>query len=60
MARSKEQSADLQKARVLVACALGKPNDVVVVTPEQALAHAAEIDTDKAAVAYAEQLQGGK
>lgn len=60
MARTKEQGAGQQKARVLVACALGQPDDVVMVTPEQAKAHAAEIDTDKAAVAYAEQLQGAK
>ena len=48
------------KARVLVDCEHGKPNDVVAVTAAEAKAGAGagQLDSDKAAVAYAESLKG--
>jgi len=54
-------SADA-KARVLVACAWGQPNDVVTVSAEEAAAgkEAGELDPDPAAVAYAESLAAPK
>lgn len=47
------------KARVLVACAFGAPNDVVElpVADAQAGQDAGELDTDEAAVAYATLLK---
>ena len=46
------------KLRVLVDCALGKPNDVVALSESEAKAAAAEgiADPAPAAVAYAEKL----
>jgi hypothetical protein len=47
------------KARVLVACAFGAPDDVVElpVAEAQAGQSAGELDTDEAAVAYATLLK---
>jgi len=47
------------KARVLVACEHGKPDDVVTLSAAAARAaeKAGQVDTDKAAVAYALSLQ---
>lgn len=45
------------KARVLVACDLGAPNDVIEIDPATAKALADKVDTDPAAVKYAESLQ---
>lgn len=45
------------KARVLVACALGAPNDVVEVDRAQADSLIGVLDTNPAAVAYAESLR---
>jgi len=44
------------KARVLTACELGQPNDVVEIDASQAKALADVVDTDPKAVAYAETL----
>jgi len=52
---SPNSQAGTVKARVLVRCAFGNPDDVVQVTPEQAAQHAGELDTDPAAVAQAER-----
>lgn len=59
MVKAKQQAqSEAVKARVLVTCAHGKPNDVVTVTPEEAEAGqlAGELDANPAAVAYAESL----
>ena len=50
------KSDALVKARVLVFCAYGKPDDVVEVTAEQAAS--SELDAHPDAVAYAESLTG--
>ena len=59
MAREKKpiEQTGTVKARVLVACAFGVPDDVVEVTAEQAKAHASEVDPNPEAVAYAESLK---
>lgn len=44
-------------AFVLCDCPLGRAGQVITVTPEQAAAHAGEIDTHPAAVAAALQTQ---
>jgi hypothetical protein len=44
------------KARVLTACALGQPNDVVEIDVSEAKALVDLVDTDPKAVAYAETL----
>ena len=44
------------KGRVLTACALGQPNDVVEIDAAEAKALADVVDTDPKAVAYAETL----
>lgn len=44
------------KARVLVACAFGEPNDVVEVDQADVKAHPGALDAEPAAVAYAESL----
>lgn len=44
------------KARVLLDCALGKPNDVVEIDAKQQVEFEGAVDTDPAAVAYAESL----
>ena len=50
-------AATIVKARVLVACAYGEPNDVVDLGEELAATLGAVVDTDPAAVAYAESIQ---
>jgi len=45
------------KARVLVSCAYGEPNDVIDLGEELAATLGAVVDTDPAAVAYAESIQ---
>jgi hypothetical protein len=47
------QSGDPVKARVLVACVFGQPNDVVEVAAAVAGRHPSELDADPSAVAYA-------
>lgn len=44
------------KARVLTACGLGRPNDVVEIDASEAKALVDLVDTDPKAVAYAETL----
>jgi hypothetical protein len=44
------------KVRVLVACALGKCNDIVEIDPADAKALAGTVDADPKAVAYAQSL----
>ncbi|HEY0062988.1 MAG TPA: hypothetical protein VGC21_12770 [Telluria sp.] len=54
---AKEQKAEGPvKARVLVDCEYGKPNDVVTIEAVQAPSLAGVLDTDPAAVEYAESL----
>jgi hypothetical protein len=45
------------KARVLVECAYGKPNDVVEVDAAEVKAQPGALDAEPAAVAYAESLK---
>lgn len=45
------------KARVLVACDLGAPNDVVEIDADQAKSLENVVDTAPAAVKYAESLK---
>lgn len=52
--------AKKKKARVLVACALGQPNDVVEVDATQEKCLADVVDTSPEAVAYAESLAAGQ
>lgn len=46
------------KARVLAACQHGRPNDLVIVSADEAKSGVlgGTLDTDEAAVAYAEKL----
>ena len=44
------------KARVLTACALGQPNDVVEIDASEAKSLGDVVDIDPKAVAYAESL----
>ena len=55
---AKPEASKKVKLRVLVDCALGKPNDVVALSESEAKAAAAEgiADPAPAAVAYAEKL----
>ena len=46
----------LIKARVLVDCEFGAPNDIVEIDVDMTEALAAVVDTDQAAVEYAESL----
>lgn len=55
---TKKPTDDKIKARVLVACRLGKPDDVVTIDAATAAQHAGAIDTHPDAVAYAESLKG--
>jgi len=59
MATKKPAPEGAIKARVLVACAHGRPNDVVEVTQDQAQQGqlAGELDPHPDAVAYAEALR---
>ena len=53
-----EQTAgSIVKARVLVSCAYGEPNDVVDLDDELAATLGDVLDTNPAAVAYAESIQ---
>jgi hypothetical protein len=56
---SKKPAADQDRiaAFVLCDCALGRAGQVITVTPEQAAAHAGEIDTHPAAVAAAQSKE---
>lgn len=51
-----DQAANTVKARILIACALGEPNDVIEIDAEQADTMIGVVDADPAAVAYAESL----
>jgi hypothetical protein len=53
----KQNEPGLIKARVLVACSLGRPNDVIELSVSDIAAHAGEVDTNPAAVEYAESLK---
>lgn len=52
--------AKKKKARVLVACELGQPNDVVEIDAAQEKGLADLVDTSAEAVAYAESLAAGQ
>jgi hypothetical protein len=56
---TKKQTADKTKARVLLDCAYGKVDQVIEIeAADLAIAQASgQVDTDPAAVAYAESLQ---
>jgi hypothetical protein len=56
MARGTKTPQGTIKARVLVNCAYGKPNDVIEVDADLAETLGTAIDTDAEAVAYAESL----
>lgn len=56
MARGQKTPQGTIKARVLVTCAYGKPNDVIEVDADLAETLGVAIDTDAEAVAYAESL----
>lgn len=45
------------KVRVLAACTLGQPDDVVEISAAEVEALAGQVDADPAAVAYAESLK---
>ena len=53
----KQTETGLTKARVLVSCQLGEPNDVVELTADELAAFEGSIDPDKDAVLYAESLK---
>lgn len=53
---TKKPADEKIKARVLVNCVLGKPDDVVTLDAASAQQHAGEIDPHPDAVAYAESL----
>jgi hypothetical protein len=55
MAKNPQKDGDI-KARVLVDCDLGKCNDVVLISAAQIEALADVVDTDPAAVEYAESI----
>jgi hypothetical protein len=55
MARAKPTEG-VVKARVLIDCEHGKPNDIVEIDAAQAENLAGVLDTDPAAVTYAESL----
>ncbi len=54
---SKAKAADIVKARVLVACDYGKCDDVIEIDADLAATLVGTVDTDPAAVAYAETLK---
>ncbi len=56
MARNTKPAEGMVKARILVACEHGKPNDVVEIDAALVEGLDGVIDTDAAAVAYAESL----
>ncbi len=55
MAKNPQKDGDI-KARVLVDCDLGKCNEVVLISAALAETLAGVVDTDPAAVEYAESL----
>lgn len=56
--KTPEQSTgSIVKARVLVSCPYGEPNDVVELEEQLAATLGAVVDMDPAAVAYAESIQ---
>jgi len=57
MAEAKAPEVKMVKARVLVDGAYGKCDDVVEIDAAQVKALAGVVDTDPAAVAYAESLK---
>lgn len=58
VAANNQPAADTEtvKARILVACVYGEPNDVVALNVEQITSLVGVVDADPAAVAYAESL----
>jgi len=52
-----ESAPTNKKARVLVFCALGQPNDVVELSDGDLVAYASQVDPNPDAVAYAESLK---
>jgi hypothetical protein len=52
-----DEAGEVVEARVLIACAAGEPNDVVLVNADELAAVGELVDTDPAAVAYAKSLQ---
>ncbi len=58
MAKALAKAEGLVKARVLVACAYGNPDDVIEIEAELAETLKGVIDTDPEAVKYAESLKG--
>lgn len=58
MAKTAPKAEGLIKARVLVACDYGNPGDVIEIEAELAETLKSVVDTDPAAVEYAESLKG--
>ena len=54
---SEQSAGSAVKARVLVSCAYGEPNDIVEIEEELAATLGTVVDTDPAAVTYAESIQ---
>lgn len=57
MAKTNNSTNSIVKARVLVSCAYGEPNDIVELDDELAESLGDVLDTSPAAVAYAESIQ---
>jgi hypothetical protein len=57
MAKTPKAPEGTVKARVLLKCSFGEPNDVVEVDAEMAAASAGQLDASPEAVAYAESLK---
>ena len=51
------KKSEVVKARVLVDCHLGKVDDIIEISKDQAEAAQGQVDTDPAAVAYAQSLK---
>lgn len=60
MARAQKPTEGATKARVLVECEYGKPNDVVEIDGSMVDSLVGVVDTDPEAVAYAESLAAGE
>lgn len=60
MAKQQKSPEGKVKARLLVECSYGKPNDVIEIDADVAESLAGQIDTDTAAIAYAESLAAGQ
>nr|WP_314607337.1 hypothetical protein [uncultured Janthinobacterium sp.] len=52
-----QSAGTIIKARVLVSCAYGEPNDIVELDDELAVSLGDVLDTNPAAVDYAESIQ---